>query len=118
MEPFIEAHNDLYLTYLRHFIGRRKRALWVLGTSAAVIVLFFMVLPEDAAPLEDRSSLNITAVAPEGSTFEYTDRFMDQIIHTVSQHVPEATVLNTVTAQSASNTGNEIGRASCRERVW
>ena len=105
-EPFFEALNDRYLTYLRRFIDRRKRALWVLGTSAAVIVLFFMVLPEEVAPLEDRSSLNITAVAPEGSTFEYTDRFMDQIIHTVSQHVPEATVLNTVTAQSASNTGN------------
>src|SRR5690625_7847350 len=108
MEPFIEAHNDLYLTYLRHFIDRRKRALWVLGTSAAVIVLFFMVLPEEVAPLEDRSSLNITAVAPEGSTFVYTYRFMDQIIHTVSQLVTECTVLNKVPAQSDTHTGQRL----------
>src|SRR5690625_7302381 len=78
-EPFFEALNDRYLTDLRRFIDRRKRALWVLGTSAAVIVLFFMVLREEVAPLEDRSSLNSTAVAPERSTFEYTERSLDQI---------------------------------------
>lgn len=105
-EPFFVALSDRYMMLLQRFIDRRKRALWVLGSSAAVIVLFFMVLPEEVAPLEDRSALNISAVAPEGATFEYTDRFIDQIIHTVSEHVPEATVLNTVTASSAANTGN------------
>ena len=104
-EPFFVQLGERYMELLRRFIDRRKRALWVLGSASAVIVLFFLVLPEEVAPLEDRSSLNITAVAPEGATFEYTDRFMDQIIHAVSEHVPEATVLNTVTASSAANTG-------------
>src|SRR5690606_39610519 len=40
----------------------------------------------------DRSLLSATITAPEGSTFEYMDRFMLKMIQLVNDSVPEKTV--------------------------
>lgn len=105
-EPFFQKMVDSYRKALDRFMLHRKRSFWILGVCAALIPLFFWILPEEVAPLEDRSALSISAVTPEGSTFEYTDMFMDEIIDVVNEHVPEVLVLNTVTASGAVNRGS------------
>lgn len=94
-----------YRRNLESFLRKEHYAFWTLGGCFILIVIFMAYLPEEIAPLEDRSTLNITATAPEGATFEYMDNVMDKITEVVMENVPEAVVVNTVTSQDAINTG-------------
>ena len=52
------------------------------GISGYILCrLFIFILskfvPTELAPLEDRNRITITAVAPEGATFEYMDHYME-----------------------------------------
>ena len=74
------------------------------------MVLFFQVLPQELAPLEDRSTLRISSRAQEGATFGYMDAYMDDQIALARETVPEASTIITVTspgfgASSAVNNG-------------
>ncbi len=102
-EPFFQRMNDSYRNTLENFLAVRHKAFWILGGVSVLTVLFFMFLQEEIAPLEDRSFITVNATAPEGATFHYTDRVMDQVIEVVNNEVSEAIVFNTYTGGSARN---------------
>jgi multidrug efflux pump len=60
---------------LRH---RRAVMIGALGLVVAIGVLFFF-LPKELVPTEDRGMVFNIVLAPEGSTLEYTDRYMRQV---------------------------------------
>lgn len=109
-EPFFRRLIDGYGRLLTRFLDRRWLVLPIFAACLALIVLFLAVLPSELAPLEDRSGLRLGATGPEGATFQYMDAYMDQLIRTVREEVPEQRVIITVTspgfgASSATNTG-------------
>src|SRR5690625_4974135 len=83
----------------------RHYACWILGGVSMLALGLFTLLSEEVAPLEDRSTLNITATAPERSTFFYMDRVMDEITDVTLEEVPETDILNTITSQTSTNSG-------------
>ena len=105
-EPYFEAMIDWYRRTLESFMKNRQNAFWILGGAGLMIVLLFNVLSEEVAPLEDRARINVTATAPEGSSFFYMDRVMDQVTEVTLNNVPELEVLNTITSPSGTNTGS------------
>ncbi len=105
-EPYFVKLTEWYKAKLEGFLQKRQQSFWVLGACFACIALFMVYLPQEIAPVEDRSTLDISATAPEGATFEYMDRVMDRVTEVINEHVPEVAVLNTVTSQNAINTGN------------
>jgi multidrug efflux pump len=105
-EPFFRNLISGYRTRLERFMENRHYAFWILGGTALLIAGLFSIMSEEVAPMEDRSTINITAEAPEGSSFFYMDRVMDQVTEVTLDQVPELRVLNTITAPSASNTGS------------
>lgn len=104
-EPYFVRLNALYRDSLDRFLLNRKLAVWALGGSALLIGLFFQIIPEEVAPLEDRSLVNVRAIAPDGATFQYMDGVMTEIIDVINRDAPEVEVLNTITSQQAANTG-------------
>jgi len=78
---------DAFFDGLNRFYDRSlRRALahpWVMigGAFAAIIasVLIFRLLPSELVPVEDRGFGFGVVVAPEGSTLDYTDRYMREI---------------------------------------
>ncbi|MEX0660214.1 MAG: efflux RND transporter permease subunit [Balneolaceae bacterium] len=104
-EPYFKKTIEWYRRQLESFLTKRHYAFWILGVTGLLVVLLFSFLPDEVAPLEDRGTLNITATAPEGSTFFYMDRVMDQITEVTTENVPELEVLNTITSPSGANTG-------------
>jgi multidrug efflux pump len=46
-------------------------------------------IPAEMAPLEDRSQFSINAVTPEGSTYEFTLNYIDDVAKTASELIPE-----------------------------
>ncbi|MDR6952868.1 multidrug efflux pump [Ancylobacter sp. 3268] len=59
-------------------------ALVVAGASA----YFFVVLPSELSPVEDRGTVRVTGNGPEGSTLSYTSRYTGQI-DTILGKIPE-----------------------------
>ncbi len=45
----------------------------------AVAVAVFRIIPRELVPVEDRGTAFGIVIAPEGSTLEYTDRYMQAV---------------------------------------
>jgi len=59
---------------------RRRGMVVALGVlTVALSVVLFRILPSELAPIEDRSIGFGIVIAPEGSTIEYTDRYLRQV---------------------------------------
>lgn len=102
-EKYFRWANSWYSRMLNHVMNKKQTAIFALLGALFLTGLFFVLIPEEVAPLEDRSSLQITARAPEGATFDYMELFMDQLTRVVLDEVPEIRVFNTVSSSSASN---------------
>ncbi len=89
-EPFFAALFNAYRNSLDAFMRRRWTAFVIMAAAVAVMVVLAMTLPQELAPLEDRSRLRMTSTAPEGTNFERMDRYMDSVIDLVMSEVPEA----------------------------
>jgi multidrug efflux pump len=109
-DPFFRRLAAGYRSGLARFLERRWLALAAIAACAALIVVLFGALPAELAPLEDRSGLRLQSRAPEGTTFEYMDRYMDELSTLVAARVPERRIATTVTspgfgASSSVNSG-------------
>ena len=104
-EPYFERLNSSYERALESFLKHRILVVPVLILCIAMIWFFGGNLKSELAPLEDRNWMRMSITAPEGSTFEYTDAFMDELGRMISDSVPEKTVLLSVTAPGFSGSG-------------
>lgn len=104
-EPFFVNMVNSYGSSLKSFMQHRKWSLVIIAGAFAMIYGFFGSLQSELAPLDDRSYLRLQITAPEGSSFEYTDRFMMNIVDLVNDSVPEKDVLLTVTAPGFTGSG-------------
>ena len=78
-DAFFNFLNRAYDWTLR--LALRHRFLMLAGAAAAVglIVLLFRVLPSELVPTEDRGIGFGIVIAPEGSTLDYTDKYMREV---------------------------------------
>lgn len=105
-EPFFEAMNAWYNNMLHKFMKRRWISFIVMGACLVIIVLlFFGGLQRELAPLEDKSLLRVSVTAPEGASYDYTDKYMDSVANLVAATVPERTICLTITAPSFTGSG-------------
>ena len=90
--------------------NEKMDSILIMGVSLGLIYLFFTMIPAELSPLEDRSGLRIFATAPEGASFDYMDHFMDKLIQTLKDSIPERDAIISVTspgfgASSSVNSG-------------
>ncbi len=109
-EPFFVWLNQTYRDSLRRFMKRRYLAGVVMVVAIGVIFLVGSLLPRELAPLEDRGNLRMIVSAPEGASFQYTDRFIREVVDFIVDSIPERQVAISVTSpgffgSGAANTG-------------
>ncbi len=108
-EPLYQKLTSGYRRVLQLFLAARWLAIVVLLGAGSVSWWLFTTLPRELAPMEDRSSVRISASAPEGTTFESMLAFMDEIDAVLRREVPEVAETTTVTSPgfgtSAVNSG-------------
>ncbi|WP_323758288.1 efflux RND transporter permease subunit [Roseivirga sp.] len=111
-EPFFVSLNRGYNNSLDAFMNIRWMAFVIILLSAGMIAFFLSGnrIPEEIAPLEDRSSLSANATGPEGATFEYMDQYVDSIISAVDKHIPEKEALITITSPGFGNSSMNSAR--------
>lgn len=109
-EPFFVRLNKAYRNSLKAFMNKRWLAPIIIILSGGIIYVFMNTLPQETAPLEDRSRVRMFAQAPEGASFEYMDNYMDQLVQMVQDSIPESESVISVTspgfgASSSVNSG-------------
>jgi len=99
-EPFFLWLTEKYQQSLDKFMKSRWWAFPIMAASMLVIYMVYQQLPSELAPLEDRNTFRVMATAPEGVTFEYMDHYVDELIHTTIENVPEKDFIGSVTSPS------------------
>ncbi len=104
-EPFFVGMVDRYTKALTSFLEVRRWAFVIIIGAITLIFTVGRLLPSELSPLEDRSWMRLAITAPEGASYEYTDKFMDKLAQFISDSVPEKRVCLTVTAPGFAGSG-------------
>ncbi len=104
-EPFFESINTAYRNSLEKFLSHKWYALVIVFISVGLIWLIGFTIQSELAPLDDRGMMRIIATAPEGSSFEFTDKYMEKLSEYVEDSVPEKRMTLVITAPGFSGSG-------------
>ena len=116
-EPFFEKLNSGYADSLGRFMDKKWISFPILIVCFGLIYLFFTILPKETAPYDDRSSVTMRMTTPEGSSYEYTNRFMQEMSKLVDDSIPEKKVSLVITAGGSGGSATNSGfiRLSLKE---
>ncbi|MFD2245894.1 efflux RND transporter permease subunit [Pontibacter ruber] len=105
-EPYFQQMNASYASALSGFMKRRWLSFPIIMLCLVLIGLFYTILQKETAPYDDRSMLRVMVNAPEGSSYEYTDRFMQELTQLVNDSVPEKAVNLVITSPGWGGAGS------------
>ncbi len=104
-EPFFIGMENFY----KHTLGRFMKVRWFALVIVAVCLTgtYFIgtSIQQELAPLEDRNQLRLNPIAPEGTSYDFMDKYVERLTQFVMDSVPE---IRTV----ISNTAPAFGGAS------
>ncbi len=102
-EPFFEGMNRHYADGLAAVLRHRWVVLPIIVVFAGVIVWLWTTIPEEMAPMEDRSSITIRTQGTEGVSYEYIRDYTEDIDRLVDSICPDA---DNISARVSSGSGN------------
>ncbi len=69
-----------YQRSLTGFIAQKWLTFGVIALSLALILGLGSLLPSELAPMEDKGRLRILSTAPEGTSYEMMDRYVEELV--------------------------------------
>lgn len=104
-EPFFRGMETMYKRGLLWIM--RRRWVGVAGIVVALAMIFVLgkSLQSELAPLEDRSRFRMQVSAPEGTSYDAMDDYMNQLVNVIIDSVPERRVVLSVTAPGFTGSG-------------
>lgn len=104
-EPFFQWMENGYKRSLEKFMHVRWAAVLIIFGCLGLIYVIFQQLQSELAPIEDRSQFRLSVTAPEGTAFDYMDRYVDQLTKFMLDSIPEKQIILSVTAPGFSGAG-------------
>src|SRR5690606_7196832 len=104
-EPFYQKMDEVYGELLAGFLKVKWLSFAILILCGVAIWMLFTSLPQELAPLEDRSGFRMAITAPEGASFEYTDQYLGELSEFFLDTIPEIGAMLTVTAPGFAGSG-------------
>jgi len=104
-EPFFKGMENSYRNGLGNFMKNRWVAFPVYILVLFMIYFFGTQLKSELAPLDDRSVLRMIMLTPEGSSYEFMDRYVMEGYQLIDSIVPEREGILTYTAPSFAGSG-------------
>ncbi|MFY0252669.1 efflux RND transporter permease subunit [Chitinophaga sp. 30R24] len=104
-ESFFRWMEDGYKNSLEAFMRFRWVAGFIIMGCLVMIYFLFKTLQSELAPLEDRSAFRLSVTAPEGTSFDYMDSYVDRLTKFMLDSIPEKEIVLSVTASSNSGSG-------------
>lgn len=109
-EKYFERMNAGYAGSLKNFMKKKWLSFPILIGCIGLIALFYTLLPKETAPYDDRSFVGMNITAPEGASYEYMDRFMQEIEKLIKDSVPEKKVSLVITSPGWGSASVNSGR--------
>ncbi len=97
-EPFFLAMENGYKKSLVKFMKVKWLAFVLVAVCIGLIYFIFKGIPSELAPLEDRSQFRLSVTAPEGTSYDYMDSYMDTLSTFLEDSIPEKTMLISLTS--------------------
>jgi hydrophobe/amphiphile efflux-1 (HAE1) family protein len=104
-EPFYERLTNSYGDALARFLKIRWVALPLIAMTLGMIWFFGKDLQSELAPLDDRNWFRLNITAPEGSSFEFTDRYVQDVGNMMMDSMPGRKGLMLITSPGNSGLG-------------
>jgi multidrug efflux pump len=105
-EPFFRGMENGYRKLLEGFMKIRWLAIVLIVVCFGIIYFIGKDIPSELAPMEDRSQFRLSVTAPEGTSYDYMDKYVDRISQFISDSVPEKAVLISITAPGFTGSGS------------
>lgn len=109
-EPYFEKMNKGYAGSLTNFMKRKWLSFPILIVCIGLIALFFSTLQKETAPYDDRSFIGMNITAPEGASYDYMDRFMQEMTQLINDSIPEKKVSLVITSPGFGSASVNSGR--------
>ena len=110
-ERYFVKMNSAYANSLRKFMNKKWLSFPLLLGCILMIVLFYNLLQKETAPYDDRSYIRVNVSAPEGASYDYMDRFMNEITDLINDSIPEKKVSLIITSPGFGSASVNSGRA-------
>ncbi|MET0394997.1 MAG: efflux RND transporter permease subunit [Chitinophagaceae bacterium] len=88
-EPFFRGMENGYRRMLEGFMRIRWMAWVLIAICIGLIVITFLSLKSELAPMEDRSSIRFSITPPEGTSYSELQRITDNVSNYLYDSVPE-----------------------------
>jgi multidrug efflux pump len=108
-EKLFDRMTEGYNRSLRSFILHRWIAFIIMGVSLVIIFWIGSKLPSELAPMEDKSRIQVSITAPEGTAFEAMDQYVNEISGFLDT-IPEKTTMMTVSGSGRTGTNGGFAR--------
>lgn len=109
-EPYFVKMNEGYAGYLKGFMKRKWLSFPILVVCLGLIALFYTTIQKETAPYDDRSFIGMNMTAPEGASYDYMDRFMQEIEQLINDSIPEKKVSLVITSPGFGSASVNSGR--------
>ncbi|MBO9566206.1 MAG: efflux RND transporter permease subunit [Niastella sp.] len=107
-EPFFVWMETGYFNSLKGFMRVRHISWLMIAGCFAVILFIGGNLKSELAPMEDRSQFRLQVTAPEGTSYDYMDKYMDRLGQLMLDSIKpeERRIVLTITAPGFSGAGS------------
>ena len=105
-EPFFSGMENKYRKWLTGFMKVRWVAVAIVLACFALIFIIGKNIQSELAPMEDRDQFRLQLTAPEGTSFDAMDKYVDKVSKLVMDSVPENRTVLSVTAPGFTGAGS------------
>ena len=105
-EPFFAGMENGYQKLLGGFMKVRWVAIPIILACFAIIFFIGGSLQSELAPMEDKSQFRLSVSAPEGTSYDAMDKYMDKLVTFLNDSIKEKKYMTSMTAPSFSGTGS------------
>mgnify|MGYP000598244553 FL=1 len=104
-EPFFTGMENGYTKALRWVMQHKWIATTGIIVTFALIILIGRSLQSELAPMEDKNRFRLAVSAPEGTSYDAMENYMNNIVDMMIDSVPEKRVILSVTAPGFTGSG-------------
>ena len=108
-EPFFSAMETGYKNSLAAFMKVKWIAFVLIAICFGLIYFIFRGIPSELAPMEDRNQFRLSVTAPEGTSYDYMDAYMDTLNSFIMDSIPEKTMQISLTSPGFSGGSTNSG---------
>jgi multidrug efflux pump len=105
-EPFFRWMERSYQSALQRFMKVRWVAIALLALCVGIFLFAGSNLKSELAPMEDRSQFRLSLSAPEGTSFDAMDKYVERLNTFILDSVPEKVLVLSVTSPGFTGSGN------------